>query len=197
MYLTQISGGEGGTHISRLMYCFNYRFFWPTQAVPPKIPPRPDSDDALVSCRSCCSVDNETGDLDGQSSNPKSGSELANFAERSGLARRFGQGLSVPRKAGTEEGAILENATHEDAMTKRHEAKYKIDRRMGQNVWGRPKSPVNRREYGPGQHGQRCKSDGRGSQMSAQRLQPRFPVAGPSSIGNRCALWGIGPTHNR
>jgi len=43
-------------------------------------------------------------------------------------------------------------------MTKRHEAKYKIDRRMGQNVWGRPKSPVNKREYGPGQHGQRRKS---------------------------------------
>ena len=42
-------------------------------------------------------------------------------------------------------------------MTKRHEAKYKIDRRMGQNVWGRPKSPVNKREYGPGQHGQRRK----------------------------------------
>jgi small subunit ribosomal protein S4 len=42
-------------------------------------------------------------------------------------------------------------------MTKRHEAKYKIDRRMGQNVWGRPKSPVNHREYGPGQHGQRRK----------------------------------------
>ena len=42
-------------------------------------------------------------------------------------------------------------------MTKRHEAKHKIDRRMGQNVWGRPKSPVNRREYGPGQHGQRRK----------------------------------------
>ena len=42
-------------------------------------------------------------------------------------------------------------------MTKRHEAKYKIDRRMGQNIWGRPKSPVNRREYGPGQHGQRRK----------------------------------------
>jgi small subunit ribosomal protein S4 len=42
-------------------------------------------------------------------------------------------------------------------MTKRHQAKYKIDRRMGQNVWGRPKSPVNRREYGPGQHGQRRK----------------------------------------
>jgi small subunit ribosomal protein S4 len=42
-------------------------------------------------------------------------------------------------------------------MTKRHEAKYKLDRRMGQNIWGRPKSPVSRREYGPGQHGQRRK----------------------------------------
>ncbi len=39
-------------------------------------------------------------------------------------------------------------------MTKRTAAKYKIDRRMGENIWGRPKSPVNRREYGPGQHGQ-------------------------------------------
>ena len=42
-------------------------------------------------------------------------------------------------------------------MTKRAESKYKIDRRLGQNIWGRPKSPVNRREYGPGQHGQRRK----------------------------------------
>lgn len=42
-------------------------------------------------------------------------------------------------------------------MTKRMSAKYKIDRRMGENIWGRPKSPVNRREYGPGQHGQRRK----------------------------------------
>ena len=42
-------------------------------------------------------------------------------------------------------------------MTKRAEAKYKLDRRMGENIWGRPKSPVNRREYGPGQHGQRRK----------------------------------------
>lgn len=42
-------------------------------------------------------------------------------------------------------------------MSKRTDAKYKIDRRMGQNIWGRPKSPVNRREYGPGQHGQRRK----------------------------------------
>ena len=42
-------------------------------------------------------------------------------------------------------------------MTKRAQSKYKLDRRMGQNIWGRPKSPVNRREYGPGQHGQRRK----------------------------------------
>lgn len=43
-------------------------------------------------------------------------------------------------------------------MSKRESAKYKLDRRMGENIWGRPKSPVNRREYGPGQHGQRRKS---------------------------------------
>ena len=43
-------------------------------------------------------------------------------------------------------------------MTKRTAAKYKIDRRMGENIWGRAKSPVNRREYGPGQHGQRRKA---------------------------------------
>jgi small subunit ribosomal protein S4 len=42
-------------------------------------------------------------------------------------------------------------------MSKRHSAKYKIDRRMGENIWGRPKSPVNSRSYGPGQHGQRRK----------------------------------------
>lgn len=42
-------------------------------------------------------------------------------------------------------------------MSKRIAAKYKIDRRLGENIWGRPKSPVNRREYGPGEHGQRRK----------------------------------------
>ncbi len=39
-------------------------------------------------------------------------------------------------------------------MSKRISAKYKIDRRMGENIWGRPKSPVNKRSYGPGLHGQ-------------------------------------------
>ena len=42
-------------------------------------------------------------------------------------------------------------------MTKRAESKYKINRRLGANLWGRPKSPVNKRDYGPGQHGQRRK----------------------------------------
>ncbi len=42
-------------------------------------------------------------------------------------------------------------------MSKRHSAKYKIDRRMGENNWGRPKSTINSRSYGPGQHGQRRK----------------------------------------
>jgi small subunit ribosomal protein S4 len=43
-------------------------------------------------------------------------------------------------------------------MSKRHSAKYKLDRTMGENLWGRAKSPVNKRSYGPGQHGQRRKS---------------------------------------
>ena len=43
----------------------------------------------------------------------------------------------------------------ENGMTKRLASKYKICRRLGVNLWGRPKSPTNRRDYGPGQHGQR------------------------------------------
>ena len=42
-------------------------------------------------------------------------------------------------------------------MSKRVAAKHKIDRRMNENIWGRPKSPVNRRQSGPGQHGARRK----------------------------------------
>jgi small subunit ribosomal protein S4 len=42
-------------------------------------------------------------------------------------------------------------------MSKRETSKYKINRRLGVNLWGRPKSPINKREYGPGQHGQRRK----------------------------------------
>lgn len=40
-------------------------------------------------------------------------------------------------------------------MSKRLASKHKIDRRLGANLWGRAKSPVNKRDYGPGQHGQR------------------------------------------
>ena len=55
-------------------------------------------------------------------------------------------------------------------MSKRLNSKYKIDRRMGQNIWGRPKSPVNKREYGPGQHGQRRKKPSDfGTQLSAKQ----------------------------
>ena len=57
-------------------------------------------------------------------------------------------------------------------MSKRHSAKYKIDRRMGENIWGRPKSPVNKREYGPGQHGQRRKG-----KMSDFGIQLRASVS--------------------
>lgn len=58
-------------------------------------------------------------------------------------------------------------------MTKRLQSKYKINRRLGENLWGRPKSPINRREYGPGQHGQRRKKPSDfGIQLAAkQRLK--------------------------
>ena len=39
-------------------------------------------------------------------------------------------------------------------MTKRLNSKHKVDRRLKVNLWGRPKSPFNKRDYGPGQHGQ-------------------------------------------
>jgi small subunit ribosomal protein S4 len=61
-------------------------------------------------------------------------------------------------------------------MTKRASAKYKLDRRMGENVWGRPKSPVNKREYGPGQHGQRRKGklSDFGTQLKAKQKLKGF-----------------------
>ena len=58
-------------------------------------------------------------------------------------------------------------------MSKRQSSKYKINRRLGVNLWGRPKSPVNSREYGPGQHGQRRKkpSDYGLQLMAKQKLK--------------------------
>ncbi|MEN2494542.1 MAG: 30S ribosomal protein S4 [Hyphomicrobiaceae bacterium hypho_1] len=60
-------------------------------------------------------------------------------------------------------------------MTKRIRAKHKIDRRMGENIWGRPKSPVNKRESRPGQHGER-----RGSKLSdfGQQLRAKQKLKG-------------------
>jgi small subunit ribosomal protein S4 len=56
-------------------------------------------------------------------------------------------------------------------MSKRQSSKYKIDRRMGESIWGRPKSPVNKRSYGPGQHGQRRakKLSDYGTQLQAKQ----------------------------
>lgn len=55
-------------------------------------------------------------------------------------------------------------------MTKIIAAKHKIDRRLGVNLWGRPKSPVNTRSYGPGQHGQqRGKISDYGIQLRAKQ----------------------------
>ena len=56
-------------------------------------------------------------------------------------------------------------------MSKRIRSKYKINRRLGVNLWGRPKSPVNAREYGPGQHGRnrRSKPTDFGTQLMAKQ----------------------------
>ncbi len=55
-------------------------------------------------------------------------------------------------------------------MSNRVQSKYKINRRLGVNLWGRPKSPYNKREYGPGQHGQRRrKPSDFGTQLAAKQ----------------------------
>ena len=55
-------------------------------------------------------------------------------------------------------------------MGNRTRSKYKINRRLGCNLWGRPKSPFNRREYGPGVHGQRRrKPSDFGTQLHAKQ----------------------------
>ena len=68
-------------------------------------------------------------------------------------------------------------------MTKRIRAKHKIDRRLGENIWGRPKSPVNKRENRPGQHGDR-----RGGKLSdfGQQLRAKQKLKGYyGNIGER------------
>jgi small subunit ribosomal protein S4 len=70
----------------------------------------------------------------------------------------------------------------DEVMSKRLNAKHKIDRRLAVNLWGRPKSPLNNREYGPGQHGQRRKkpSDFGLQLMAKQRLKGYY-----GNIGER------------
>jgi small subunit ribosomal protein S4 len=68
-------------------------------------------------------------------------------------------------------------------MTKRIRAKYKIDRRLGQKLWGRAKSPLNKREKRPGQHGERrmTKLSDYGQQLRAkQKLKGYY-----ANIGER------------
>ena len=68
-------------------------------------------------------------------------------------------------------------------MSKREGSKYKINRRLGVNLWGRSKSPLNRnRDYGPGQHGQRRKkpSDFGTQLLAKQKLKGYY-----GNIGER------------
>jgi small subunit ribosomal protein S4 len=66
--------------------------------------------------------------------------------------------------------------------SRRAGSKYKINRRLGVNLWGRSKSPLNRRDYGPGQHGQRRKkpSDFGTQLMAKQKLKGYY-----GNIGER------------
>jgi len=56
-------------------------------------------------------------------------------------------------------------------MTKRLASKHKVDRRLKVNLWGRPKSPFNSRNYPPGQHGKakRSKPSDYGTQLEAKQ----------------------------
>ena len=68
-------------------------------------------------------------------------------------------------------------------MSKRISAKHKIDRRLGENIWGRPKSPINKRENRPGQHGDR-----RSGKLSdfGQQLRAKQKLKGDDgNIGER------------
>ena len=58
-------------------------------------------------------------------------------------------------------------------MSNRIASKHKIDRRLGVNLWNRAKSPIIKREYGPGQHGQRRRkpSDFGVQLMAKQKLK--------------------------
>ncbi len=69
---------------------------------------------------------------------------------------------------------------------KRHSAKHKIDRRLACNLWGRPKSPFNTRQTGPGMHGERRgKPTDYGIQLFAkQKLKGYYGNVGEKQFRN-------------
>ncbi len=70
-------------------------------------------------------------------------------------------------------------------MTKRNPAKHKIDRRLGENLWGRAKSPLNRRNYAPGQHGKkRTKVSDYGVQLRAKQKMRFYYNIGEKQFRN-------------
>ncbi len=64
-------------------------------------------------------------------------------------------------------------------MTKRLASKHKVDRRLKANLWGRPKSPFNSRNYPPGQHGAK-----RGTRPSDYGIQLQAKQKLKSYYGN-------------
>ena len=81
-----------------------------------------------------------------------------------------GTGVQQPRLPGRDYRDKNKPPWEFRRMSKRQQSKYKIDRRLGANLWGRPKSPYNNREYGPGQHGQRRrKPSDFGTQLAAKQ----------------------------
>ena len=72
------------------------------------------------------------------------------------------------------------------AEHKRHQSKHKIDRRLGVNLWGRAKSPLNTRSYAPGQHGQRRKkpTDFGIQLMAKQKLKGYYGNIGEKQFKN-------------
>ena len=82
-----------------------------------------------------------------------------------GVKNLFCSQLAGPKGPGT--GCAIR-----DLMTKRATSKYKINRSLGENLWGRAKSPVGgRRDYRPGQHGQarRRRLSDYGNQLAAKQ----------------------------
>ena len=61
-------------------------------------------------------------------------------------------------------------------MTKRLASKHKVDRRLKVNLWGRPKSPFNSRNYPPGQHGKSVKGkrSDYGTQLQAKQRMKSY-----------------------